>query len=564
VPSLKEYERKRRFATTPEPAARPRAVPQGGPRWFCVQQHRASRMHFDLRLEMGGVLKSWAVPKGPTLDPEVRRLAMETEDHPLDYLRFEGVIPEGNYGAGEVIVWDLGTYEIVGDEPPLKQYERGQIKFILRGKKLRGTFALARMHPREEEKGRPWLLIKKHDDAARFGDLATQHPGSVISGLRVESSAAPDPAAAGKARARGSARGKAASKAAPAPARPRAAPSPRQRPASDSAAALPGAARAPLPRSFHPMLATLSARPFRSPDWIFEVKWDGVRALAFRRDGKPRLVSRSGRDITRVYPELAVVRDALPASDGDFLLDGEIVALDAEGRSRFELLQRRMNLADTAAIARLRAEIPVAYYCFDVVHAGGASLLRTPLRERKAWLQRHLITSREIRYSDHIEEDGIGLFERARAKRLEGIVGKRLDSLYEQRRSSAWLKFKVQCRQEAVIVGYTDPQGSRDYFGALLLALWDPQKRRFYSVGRVGTGFDRDTRRMLLAKMRALSGPSAGLPPVAGGHAVPPALVAEVRFAEWTQDGKMRAPAFLGLREDKDPRECVREAPAAG
>src|SRR5579883_2984555 len=289
-----------------------------------------------------------------------------------------------------------------------------------------------------------------------------------------------------------------------------------------------------------------------------------LRALAFRRDGKPRLVSRSGRDITRVYPELAVVRDALPASDGDFLLDGEIVALDAEGRSRFELLQRRMNLADTAAIARLRAEIPVAYYCFDVVHAGGASLLRTPLRERKAWLQRHLITSREIRYSDHIEEDGIGLFERARAKRLEGIVGKRLDSLYEQRRSSAWLKFKVQCRQEAVIVGYTDPQGSRDYFGALLLALWDPQKRRFYSVGRVGTGFDRDTRRMLLAKMRALSGPSAGLPPVAGGHAVPPALVAEVRFAEWTQDGKMRAPAFLGLREDKDPRECVREAPAAG
>lgn len=541
MPSLGEYKRKRRFAATPEPPPRLAPVQRTAERWFCVQEHRASHLHYDLRLEMGGALKSWAVPKGPTLDPEVRRLAMETEDHPLEYLKFEGQIPEGNYGAGEVIVWDLGKYEITGDEPPLKQYERGSLKFTLKGRKLRGTFALARMAAQGDTKGRPWLLIKKHDEAAKYGDVASQHPGSVLSGLR-SGAAAARPEKVRKPRPRAGA--KRAPKAEP------------------SAAALPGAAAAPLPRDVQPMLATLAAKPFRSPDWIFEIKWDGVRALAYRRQGRLRLVSRSGRDITGVYPELAGLVEALPAEEGDFLLDGEIVTLDGEGRSRFERLQRRMNLAEPAAIARAAREIPVVYYCFDVLHAGGASLLLTPLAERKGWLRQRLATRREIRYSDEIAEDGAGLFEQAEKKRLEGIIGKRRDSPYQQKRSRLWLKIKVQGRQEAVITGYTDPQGARDYFGALLLALYDPKRRRFYSVGRVGTGFDRATRKQLLERMRALRGTAGqveGQERGAGMHAVPPRLVAEVRFAEWTTDGKMRAPAFLGLRDDKEPRECVRE-----
>ncbi len=403
--SLAEYRRKRQFSATPEPEPPPqtskprlKAVRSPDRRRFCVQQHAASRLHYDLRLEMGGVLKSWAVPKGPTLDPEVKRLALQTEDHPLDYLRFEGEIPAGSYGAGTVVVWDIGEYEIVGHQPPLRQWGRGSLKFILHGQRLRGEFALAQIRNRNA-KDNAWLLIKKHDDFARYGDRAEQHKGSVISGMKLTSADPPSPPATNTAKAarkpraahqrksaatprrppaaapRGSRRGK------PAPSKPAKSASPAASPPpGDSAArrprppapspstsplALPGAVPGPMPERLRPMLATLSHQPFSDPQWLYEIKWDGVRALVYCRRGQVQLVSRTGRDISRQYPELAALGQALHGDGGgdkapmDAVLDGEIVALDPQGRANFSHLQQRINLTGDAENARARQKDPV-------------------------------------------------------------------------------------------------------------------------------------------------------------------------------------------------------------
>jgi bifunctional non-homologous end joining protein LigD len=530
VAGLREYRRKRKFEATPEPTAPPRlevvATPAQAGRRFCVQEHHASRLHYDFRLEINGVLKSWAIPKGPSLDPEVRRLAMATEDHPLEYLTFEGAIPEGNYGAGEVIVWDTGEYEAVGETPPLRQWEQGHIKFRLRGKKLHGEFALTFMPPRPggaepaekdgRERANAWLLIKKRDEAARFGDTAAQHPGSVLKLRRNRRAATTAPVSAG----------------------PRLVP------------------EAPAETPLRPMLATLAAEPFRDPNWLFEIKWDGVRAIAQVRRGRVRLVSRSTRDLSRQYPELARFPQAL-----DAVLDGEIVALDADGRSSFHRLQRRMNLTGKAEIERMSEQVPVVFYAFDLLSLRGRDLTRLPLAERKQKLAA-LGWSGPWRYSDHVVGDGIGLFELARQRGLEGIVAKRADAPYEAGRSRLWLKFKLQQRQEAVIVGYTDPQGSRSGFGALLLAVFEPRENAYVYIGRVGTGFDAPTRDDLLRRFRpAATSPALGAP--ARAHFVQPEWVAEVKFAEFTPAGQLRAPVYLGLRPDKTPRECLREVPHA-
>jgi bifunctional non-homologous end joining protein LigD len=524
---LREYHRKRRFSATPEPPppARLRLVPE--PRAararFCVQEHHASRLHYDFRLEMGGVLKSWAVPKGPSLDPEVRRLAVATEDHPLDYLAFEGEIPAGNYGAGQVIVWDLGEYQPLGDAPALRQWRAGNLKFLLRGKKLSGEFALVRLHP-PASKSDQWLMIKKHDDAARFGDTAAQHPGSVLRRpRRIMRGPAPSNAAA---------------------------------PESNSAT--------PVPAPPEPMLASLGAHPFSDPGFLFEIKWDGIRAFARCHAGPPKgaaragvtLISRNHRDLTVQYPELAHA----PFRQ-DALLDGEIVALEPGGRASFERLQQRMNLAGAADIQRAAANVPVVYYAFDLLWLAGRDLTRLPLRERKRQLAK-LAFSGPWRYSDHVVGDGLGLFQLARRRGLEGIVAKRADAPYHPGRSRDWLKFKVQQQQEFAIVGYTDPQGARTGFGALLVAVYEPRSQRFVYAGRVGTGFDAAMRRHIFGRLRRKVQPAvAGAP--GRFHPVTPALVAEVRFAEWTSAGVLRAPVFLGLRDDKSPQDCVREIPDA-
>lgn len=461
---------------------------------------------------MDGVLKSWAVPKGPTLDPEVRRLAMATEDHPLEYLTFEGAIPEGNYGAGEVIVWDLGDYEPVGETPPLKQLEQGHLKFQLHGKKLAGEFVLAHMASRARNSdaaapARPenaWLLVKKADDAAAFGDTAALHPGSVLG---------PRPT--------------------------------RAKPASPQ----------PRPAPAQPMLATLAQTAFSDPGWIFEIKWDGIRALAQCSARHAQFTSRSGRDLSSQFPELGQ-----PPFSADASVDGEIVALDPEGKSSFHRLQQRMNLAAPKKVAAA-AGIAVVYYAFDLLALRGRDLTRRPLIERKRQLARLLARAPRNspwRYSDHVRGDGEGLMELARTRGLEGIIAKRADSRYAAGRSRDWLKFKLHQRQEAVVAGYTDPRGSRTQFGALVLGVFDPSAERLVYVGRVGTGFDAATRRDLRARMQPADRPVlAGAPgPV---HWVEPELVIEVEFAEWTPDGRLRAPVFVGLRADKPPRECVRE-----
>lgn len=508
--ALEPYRRKRRFEETPEPRPVLEVVPRtrrAGNR-FCVQEHHASHLHYDLRLEMDGVLKSWAVPKGPSLDPEVRRLAMAVEDHPLDYLTFEGRIPEGNYGAGEVIVWDLGDYEPVGELPPVEQWERGHLKFRLQGKKLQGEFALIHIASRDEKRQNQWLLTKKADDAAAYGDDAAQHPGSVLPHHRRRRAAAERPG-----------------------------------PRLVAPAAVAG-----VPAE--PMLATLGKEPFNDPDWRFEIKWDGIRAFARCRRGAVTLISRNGRDLTRQYPELARFSD--PAANA--ALDGEIVTLDRQGRSSFHRLQQRMNLAGERDIARAATKFPVVYYAFDLLSLGRRDLKPRPLAERKAQLAK-LDWRDPWRYADDVAGDGVGLFRQAQAHGLEGIVAKRADAPYQPGRSRQWLKFKIHRRQEVVIVGYTDPQGSRTDFGALLIAVYDPDRKAFVPAGKVGTGFDAATRAAILRRLHPL-GPARG-----GLHPVKPELVAEVKFAEWTPDGSMRAPVFLGLRSDKSPIECVREVP---
>ncbi|HVN70048.1 MAG TPA: non-homologous end-joining DNA ligase [Candidatus Binatia bacterium] len=523
--SLSTYRKKRDFDQTPEPSGRKAKAPASRRRLrFVVQMHRATRLHYDFRLEADGVLASWAVPKGPTLVPGDRRLAMHVEDHPLDYRDFEGNIPEHQYGAGSVIVWDRGTYSLAEGDDPADEIAHGKIKFVLHGKKLRGEFTLVKIKPREDEHGDPWLLIKDHDEYADPRYDPAKHPESVKSGKTLGEIAA-DPRAKTW----------------------------QSKPASRHAGAARHRAKArrdPLPHPKSLMLATLVEEPFDDPNWLFEIKWDGYRALCTVERDRLTLVSRNGLDMLRRFPDLEALAGAFASLP--VVVDGEIVSLDSKGRSDFQRLQDAQ-----------KRPAGLTYAAFDVLYADGEDLRSTPLEQRKALLERLIRDDTLVLYSKHVVGRGKALFERAKEQHLEGIIGKRRDSTYQERRSRDWLKIKTGYEQEFVVGGWTEPKGSRKGFGALLLGVYEKGKLRY--VGAVGTGFDAKLLRDLHERLRKIERKTQPFvnevvanAPV---HWAKPELVVEVRFAQWTNDGYLRQPAYLGLRPDKPAAAVVAERP---
>jgi bifunctional non-homologous end joining protein LigD len=572
--SLAEYKRKRNFRKTPEPAGKPRK--SRGALTFVVQKHDASRLHYDFRLELDGALKSWAVPKGPSLDPAVKSLAVQVEDHPLEYASFEGIIPAGEYGGGTVMVWDQGTWEPETDDP-LADWEAGKLKFTLRGEKLKGSWALVRMGGRAGDGGKNWLLIKHDDRSAKpidEFDVRERKPKSVVSGRTLEqiaeaadrqwngvgksqkASTKEQPSRAKSLEKRG--KPGSSSKASTAASRGKTGKSPERgsRVATAQIAKLPGAKKRALPREFKAQLATLSAEAPSGSNWLHELKFDGYRILARVAAGKVELITRNGNDWTHRFRTIAAAVADLPLASG--LLDGEVVALNEAGVSDFQQLQNQLRRGDDAALA---------YYVFDLPFAEGFDLTRATLEERKALLKSIVGTSQTpiIRFSDHIAGSGDEVLQEACRGGLEGIVCKRADGNYVSGRSPGWLKVKCTKRQEFVIGGFTKPEGSRSGFGALLLGYYDGDK--FVYAGRVGTGFTaaslRDVHKELLARKRKTP-PFASPPTGASARGVTwvsPELVAEVEFTEWTDEGLLRHPSFQGLREDKPPKSIVREEP---
>jgi len=526
-PPLEAYRKKRDPDRTPEPFGG--RLPAGG-RLFVVQKHAARRLHYDLRLEMDGVLKSWAVPKGPSGHAEEKRLAVHVEDHPLEYGDFEGVIPAGNYGAGSVIVWDYGWYRSTKPQDPLDQLARGKLEVEIFGYKMRGRWTLARM----SGKDRDWLLLKKADGAALpsgAAELIERYPQSVLSGLTVEEMA-DRPARLAAVRARLEAL---------------------------------GAPRGEVDARAHPFtLATLAERPFSDPAWLYEVKYDGVRVLAARRGERVTLYGRSGQDTTSRYPEVVRALRALPVDR--FVIDGEIVALDDAGRPSFQRLQPRMALTDPRDIEMAARRQPAVGVFFDCLMLDDRDLRRRPLVERKECLRLLVPALGPVRYGDHVAGEGRAFFEAASAQRLEGIVAKKARSVYSGGRTRDWIKIKCQKRQEFVIGGYTDPQGARGHFGALHLGLYEgpAESPRLVYVSKVGSGFDQAGLAAIWSRLgpldRATPPFDAGAVPTGRGHHwVEPRLVCEVRFTDWTEDGGLRHPTFIGLRDDRKPEDCRRE-----
>jgi bifunctional non-homologous end joining protein LigD len=590
--ALEEYRRKRRFTDTPEP---PPDLEKNEGHRFVVQKHRASHLHYDFRLEMDGVLKSWAVPKGPSLDPADKRLAMAVEDHPVSYLQFEGIIPEGNYGAGTVMVWDIGTWEPMGDADAM--LAKGDLKFRLNGEKLHGEFVLAHMKSRRPgSKGTEWLLIKHRDDQVQAGYDIDKYDYSVLTKRSLDEIAGDKKSAEWQSN-RGAAsapkknawlsesikkadrkavkRAPAKKAAKSAPAKTVAAKKTSKSKSKSAAkkskadahpadlATVKGARRAPMPSQIRPMLATLVDEPFADHQWIYEIKWDGYRAVTFITDGRLSFVSRNGNVLTDAYPELGGIAANVRAESA--ILDGEIIALDAEGRSSFSLMQQRTGIGEGGRrTGKGNANIPVQYYAFDLLYLDGYDLTRVSLEDRKRLLSEVIVPSDELRISEHFD-DGLALYEAARERGLEGIVAKRRNSCYLTKRSREWLKIKITQRQECVIGGYTDPKGSRENFGSLVLGLYD-DKGRLVPVGQAGSGFTHQTHAAMWKKLEKLAtktSPFYGKPESSRRvHYVKPELVAEIKFTEWTHQGqsgqvKMRAPVFEGLRTDKSPRECV-------
>jgi bifunctional non-homologous end joining protein LigD len=518
---LNEYRKKRDFKKTLEPAGK---VHGSGDRVFVVQKHAATRLHYDLRLEVDGVLKSWAVPKGPSMNSGDKRLAVQVEDHPFEYRKFEGSIPKGEYGGGEVIIWDEGTYAPEGDMSARDQLARGELKFQLHGEKLRGSFVLVRL--RKPGTKNEWLLIKHRDSFADNKWDAEQHAESVVSGRTLEDIAEGRPAS-------------------------------RERRVVDPSE-LAGAVEAPMPKmpgGVRATLAELKEKPFSNPNWIFEIKWDGVRAIAEIKDGKTTLWARSGRDVTREYPEFKDLGEQFRLKNA--LVDGEIVTLDETGRSNFQKLQNRLGVQNPSP--KLMQSVPLDYYAFDLMYADGYDLRKAPLVERKELLRKVLTGNEKVHYSEHIAEKGEELFEAARAKGLEGIIGKIKDSTYSGTRTSTWLKLKIVQEVDAVIAGYTEGRGSRKYFGALVLGLYDGDELKF--IGSVGTGFDEGKQKSIfdgLQKLRAAKSPFGRAPALREKvEWVKPELVARVKYANWTTDDHLRAPVFLSLRNDRTPIDCT-------
>ncbi len=522
---LEEYRRKRRFDLTPEPSGKDAQATFEST--FVVQKHAARRLHYDFRLAINGTLKSWAVPKGPSLSSADKRLAVQTEDHPLEYGGFEGKIPEGSYGAGTVMVWDRGTFTVEGTLDARKQLEREEIKFNLNGEKLRGSFVLVKL--RHSEKGNEWLMMKHKDAAEDSAWNIEEHDGSVLTGRTLEEIKEELP--------------------------------PKRKASPIRAGELQGARKCSMPSRVEPMLATLTDRPFSDPNWLFEIKWDGVRALARIENGASTLLSRTGVDMDNRYPELASLPDALAARQA--ILDGEIVALDTRGHSDFELLQERMHVR--AASKNLLSRVPVVYFVFDLLYCDGYDLRETPLLDRKQLLHRLLRTSEQFRYSDHQLEHGKELFGLAEQNGLEGIVAKRADSPYVGDRSPYWVKLKITKTVDAVVGGWSAPRSAALPFGSLLLGLYQGKKLRF--IGHVGSGFDAKKLKEVTSKLQEFASPACPFDTVPETNERPswvsPVLVARVKFSGWTQEHSLRHPVFLALREDARPMDCQLENEAA-
>jgi len=522
---LEEYRRKRRFDLTPEPSGKDAQATFEST--FVVQKHAARRLHYDFRLAINGTLKSWAVPKGPSLSSADKRLAVQTEDHPLEYGGFEGKIPEGSYGAGTVMVWDRGTFTVEGTLDARKQLEREEIKFNLNGEKLRGSFVLVKL--RHSEKGNEWLMMKHKDAAEDSAWNIEEHDGSVLTGRTLEEIKEELP--------------------------------PKRKASPIRAGELQGARKCSMPSRVEPMLATLTDRPFSDPNWLFEIKWDGVRALARIENGALTLRSRTGVDMDKRYPELASLPDALAARQA--ILDGEIVALDTRGHSDFELLQERMHVR--AASKNLLSRVPVVYFVFDLLYCDGYDLRETPLLDRKQLLHRLLRTSEQFRYSDHQLEHGKELFGLAEQNGLEGIVAKRADSPYVGDRSPYWVKLKITKTVDAVVGGWSAPRSAALPFGSLLLGLYQGKKLRF--IGHVGSGFDAKKLKEVTSKLQEFASPACPFDTVPETNERPswvsPVLVARVKFSGWTQEHSLRHPVFLALREDARPMDCQLENEAA-
>ncbi len=529
---LRRYRDKRDFTLTREPsgAAKPARATQSKPATassalaFVIQKHAARNLHYDFRLELDGTLLSWAVPKGPSLDPVDKRMAMHVEDHPLDYAGFEGTIPAGQYGAGTVIVWDRGTWEPVGD--PHAAYRDGKLKFALHGEKLSGHWALVRMRG-SGEKQEPWLLIKERDDAARPAaqySVVDAQPHSVLAGVA-----------------------KAATKKAP---------------KKTGTAKVPKAraAKAALPLTLSPQLATLVDTAPNGDGWLYELKFDGYRLLA-RVDGPDvRLFTRNGHDWTSRLKALAKDVQALGIASG--WLDGEIVVRNAEGAPDFQLLQ---NAFDTSPNSAERARIE--FFVFDLPFAQGEDLRERPLAERRERLRNLLAdapSDSRIRFSEDFAVTPQDLLHTACQMQMEGLIGKRADAPYASGRGSSWIKLKCTQRQEFVVGGWTDPKGARTGLGALMLGAHDESGRLRYA-GNVGSGFNAQSLARVsqqLAGLRSERSPFEPTPPGVRGHWVKPKLIAEVSFAQWTKSGHVRHAVFHGLRSDKAPRSITVEKPA--
>lgn len=513
--SLNEYRRKRVFAKTPEPE--PKVEQTGGNRFY-VQRHSARRLHYDLRLEMEGVLKSWALPHGPTLDPAVKRLAVLVEDHPLEYGNFEGTIPSGNYGAGKVTLWDRGTYEWLGPKPPAQQWESGDLKIRLHGQRLMGEFALVRT---KRSNGKDWLLIKKKDFAVQPGWDPETDVRSVLPGRQ-------------------------------------------------SLSSIEGAVQAPMPKELMPMMAVSSQSLPSGTDWLYEVKWDGVRAICFVNKKSEKqsvhVLSRKGTAIEEQYPEMAEIVKALAEDTESAIIDGEIVVFDEKGVPSFQLLQNRIGAGPRSA-AKLAQSHPVSFFAFDLLYLDGYDLRATPLAERKQLLASVLQPNSTFRYSDHFVGKGAELLQAVKEKGLEGIVAKQAFSKYESKRSREWVKIKVVSQQDFVICGWLE--GERDHFGALALAYYEDG--RLIYAGNMGSGFTQESLKAVYEKLAPLKVARSALSKVPKDMGVPldkitwvkPELVCTVRFSSWTDEVRLRAPVFLGLRTDIEPEECVREIGSA-
>jgi bifunctional non-homologous end joining protein LigD len=532
---LEDYKKKRDFSKTPEPPGEARAA---GGNSYCIQKHAASRLHYDFRLEWEGVLLSWAVPKGPSFDPRAKRLAMHVEDHPVEYGSFEGVIPEGEYGAGTVVLWDRGTWTPLID--PGLALKKGELKFLLHGEKLAGKWALVKI---KGDDAKAWLLIKDRDEHARDAaelDIVSVRPESVLSGRGLAEVAAErdrlwhsrSVGADGKEDPGGPAEGDGG--------------------APLHLADLKGAVRGPLPRSQPLALALVVEAPPAGEEWLHEIKHDGYRIVARVEEGEVRLVSRNGKDWTKEFPTVARAVGRLPA--GTALLDGEVAAVLPNGSTSFQALQRRSD-----------GRVPLVYFAFDLLHLDGWDLRDVRLEERKEVLRRLLeMAPPALRLSDHVRGQGPAFFEQVRGAGLEGVMSKRADAPYRAGRGGDWRKAKCRPTQEAVIGGFTQASDGGGTIGALLVGFHEGDQ--FVYAGKVGSGLAGqvlgDVQHRLEAR-RTPESPFAEVPAELrrGVQWVKPDLVAQVEFREWTNEGRMREPVFLGLREDRDPHHVVRERP---